>query len=251
METKDSKPKVCPYLGLIDDPKNHISYPYEGNACYRGKKPTQVALSHQRGYCLSDAHTACPGYINGWVDGFPDSLKAFPPTYKRVLKNKWVWAALGLVLLISVYFIFQQQINAMGANLGKAVSSRLTQPTSTAAAEVTSIPTRTPVPPTRTPSPQPTAAATSTLAATDTPIPTPTSTATETPSETTEETIYWVEVITTALNIRTEPLYRADGSNIVARLVEGDRVEVFEEEKGWLRTERGWIFKAYTRKVAD
>ena len=249
MKTKEIKPKVCPYLGLIDDPKNHISYPYEGNACYRGKKPTQVALSHQRGYCLSDAHTACPGYINGWVDGFPDSLKAFPPTYKRVLKNKWVWAALGLVLLISVYFIFQQQINAMGANFGRAVSSRLTEPTSTATVQATSMPTRTPVPPTRTPSPQPTPTATSTMPPTDTP--TPTAAATEISSTTNEEMPYLVEVITTALNIRTEPVYKADGSNIVARLVEGDTVEVFEEEKGWLRTERGWIFKAYTRKVAD
>jgi len=251
MKTKEMKPKICPYLGLIDDPKTSVSYPFEANACYRGKKPTRVALSHQRGYCLCDEHIACPGYLNGWVNGFPDSLKAFPPTYKRVLQNKWVWAALALVLLISVYFIFNQQINALGVNLGRAVSSAFTGPASTATTQFTSVPTRTLVPPTRTASPPPTATATSTTAPTNTPVPTRTPAPTQTPIQAVEATPYFVEVNTEALNIRSEPLYRADGSNIVERLVRGEIIEVFDEQKGWLLTERGWIFKAYTRIVDD
>lgn len=241
-------PKICPYLGLIDDPKTNKDFPYEGNSCFRAKKPTAVVLPYQRGYCLSDEHTSCQGYINGWVNGFPDSLKAHPPTYKRVLQNKWVWLTLAVILLISVYLIFSQQINIMGKNLGRSVASRFTGPTSTA---TILLPSKTLAPPTRTASLTPTTAATSTRVFTETPTPTLTSTATKTPSQMGENTPYMVEVITTALNIRSEPVYMANGSNIVDTLTKGEIIEVYDEQKGWLLTERGWIFKAYTKKVLD
>lgn len=244
-------PKICPYLGLIDDPNNHKDFPYEGNHCYRAKKPTAVVLRYQRGYCLSDEHTGCAGYINGWVNGFPDSLKAHPPAYKSFLRNKWVLGTLAVVLLVSIYFIFPQQINAMGKNLGMAVSSRFTRPTSSAAVQFTSTPSVTPVPPTRTASPAPSATPTSTPVFTETPAPTVTPTITKTVSLADGEFPYLVEVITTALNIRSEPIYMANGENIVERLVQGDIMEVFDEQKGWLLTERGWIFKAYTKEVSD
>ncbi len=244
-------PKICPYLGLIDDPNNHKDFPYEGNHCYRAKKPTALALRYQRGYCLADDHTACAGYINGWVNGFPDALKAHPPVYKRYLRNKWVWAALAVVLLISIYFIFPQQINAMGVNMRRAVSSRFTQSTSSPAILFTNTPTNTSISPTRTASLAPSPTATSTPVFTETPSPTATPTITQTPNQASSEFPYMVEVITTALNIRNEPIYKVNGGNIVERLVQGDIVEVFDEQKGWLLTERGWIFKAYTRKVSD
>lgn len=242
-------PKICPYLGLIDDPNNHKDFPYEGNLCYRAKKPTSVVLRYQRGYCLADEHTTCAGYINGWVNGFPDSLKTHPPVFKRFLLNKWVWAALAVALLASIYFIFPQQINAMGANFQRAVSNRFTRPTT--AVLFTNTPSKTPAPPTRTASPAPSATPTSTPAFTETPAPTATPTITKTVSLADGEFPYLVEVITTALNIRSEPIYMANGENIVERLVQGDIMEVFDEQKGWLLTERGWIFKAYTKEVSD
>ena len=245
--------KICPYLGLRDDPNTNKGYPYEGNICFRAKKPTPVALSQQRGYCLSNEHTACPGYNNGWVNGFPNSLKAYLPTYKRVLQNKWVWLTLAVVLLFGIYFIFQQQINAMWSNLRISVSSRNNEPSSTAAAQSTSMPTRTRVPPTLTASHTPSATETRTSAFTKTNTPTAalTSTATETPSQMTEEPTYMVEVISEALNVRSEPIYMANGSNIVDTLTKDEIIEVFDEQKGWLLTERGWIFKAYTKKILD
>jgi hypothetical protein len=243
------EPKICPYLNLIDDPKTNKDFPYEGNACYRAKKPARVALPYQRHYCLSDEHINCPGYINGWVNGFPDSLKAHPAFFKSVLRNKWVWATLALLLLISVYIIFNQQINAMGSNWRNAVASRFTRPTATATEQFTPIPTSTPVPPTQTESLLVTTTSTSTITVTDTPSPTLTSTATETPTQITEASSYRVEVITHGLNIRSEPVYKVDRSNVVGTLSRGTVVEVFEEQNGWLRIERGWIFKMFTRVV--
>ena len=134
-------PKICPYLGLIDDPNTSTSFPYEGNACYRAKKPTQIALSHQRGYCLSDEHTHCPGYVNGWADGFPKSLQGRKPILRQVLQSKWAWVALVVIILLSLYFIFPQQISAVGKNLVTSVSGWFDRP---AATEVTDTPTNTP-----------------------------------------------------------------------------------------------------------
>lgn len=241
------EPKICPYLGLTDDPNKHKDFPYEGNACYRVKKPTPVSLPHQRGYCLVDEHISCPGYLNGWENGFPDSLRAYPPTYKKVLRNKWVWAALAVVLLFAVYLIFNQQINAAASSWGRAAASRLTAPTPTATLPATKTPTKTPVPPTQTATPLPTPTSTSTAIPTPTRTPSPT----KTPDPAADVFPYRVEVITEALNIRSEPIYKADGSNIITRLVQGEIVEVYDEQKGWLLTDRGWIFKAYTRKVLD
>lgn len=274
-------PKICPYLGLTDDPTSNKDFPYEGNTCYRAKRPTAVALTHQRSYCLCDEHTHCPGYTNGWEGGFPKSLRAYPPTYERILKSKLAWGVFAVVLLVSAYLIFSQQINAMVNNLGSREVSQLTGSQSTENLESTSIPNG----PTRTASlqPIPTSTSASVLAGntggsttgddvgdsptsedggaisnstsagavTVTPTPTFTSTTTETRSQATEVEPYFVEVITTALNIRSEPIYKADGSNILERLVQGEIVEVFDEQKGWLLTEKGWIFKAYTRKIVD
>lgn len=274
-------PKICPYLGLTDDPTSIKDFPYEGNACYRAKKPTAVASIHQRGYCLGDEHTQCPGYTNGWASGFPKSLRAYPPTYERILKSKLAWGIFGVILLVSAYLIFSQPINTMVNSWGRTEVSQLTSSRNTEIPESTSLPIR----PTRTASlePIPTSTSASVLAGntgssttgddigdsptsedagaisnstsasavTATPAPTFTSTHSDVDSKTIEETTYMVEVITTALNIRSEPIYKADGSNILERLALGEIIEVFDEQKGWLLTEKGWIFKAYTRKVDD
>ena len=274
-------PKICPYLGLTDDPTSNKDFPYEGNTCYRAKRPTAVALTHQRSYCLCDEHTHCPGYTNGWTGGFPKSLRAYPPTYERVLKNKLAWGVFAVILLVSAYLVFSQQINAMVNNLGRTEVSQLTGSQSTENLESTSMPNE----PTQTASGQsiPTSTSGSGLAGDTggsttgddigdsaaseyagaisnstsagaiavTPTPTFTSLPPEVPSETTKKEPYMVEVVANALNIRSEPIYKADGSNILERLVKGEIIEVIDEEKGWLLTEKGWIFKAYTKKVRD
>jgi hypothetical protein len=182
-------PKICPYLGLIDDPNTSTSFPYEGNACYRAKKPTQIALSHQRGYCLSDEHTHCPGYVNGWADGFPRSLQGQKSIIHTVLRSKWAWAALAVIVLVALYFIFPQEISAVGKNLYSSVSGWFDRPAVTEAAE-TPTPTSTRESATRTSAagivdtPTPT----NTNTVTNTVTFTPTSTVTLTPTETSTPT---------------------------------------------------------------
>jgi len=178
------EPKICPYLGLIDDPNTSTSFPYEGNACYRAKNPTPVALPHQRGYCLTDEHTACPGYINGWANGFPKSLQAYQPVWQRVLRSKWTYATLAVIVLVSLYFIFPQQISAMGKNLYTSVSGWFERPPAAVVTETaTNTPTGEPTTETEAAAAD-TATQTLTYTSTNTVTVTPTYTLTLTPTET-------------------------------------------------------------------
>lgn len=82
----------CPYLGIIDDPSTHAGFPDESNACHRAKKPVRVSLEYQETHCLCDAYQECPGYINGWENGFPLELRAdYDPTSKNIFKRIQFW----------------------------------------------------------------------------------------------------------------------------------------------------------------
>jgi len=82
----------CPYLGIIDDPTSHKDFPFEGNACHRVKKPVKVATEYQNSHCLCDAYRECPGYTNGWEEGFPIELRAdYDPENKNLIKSILLW----------------------------------------------------------------------------------------------------------------------------------------------------------------
>jgi len=184
------EPKICPYLGLIDDPNTSTAFPYEGNSCYRSKRPVPVSMEHQRTHCLADSHIDCPGYLNGWVNGFPKELRASQPTHMKILENKWLWIALVVLLLGTVGFVFSGQIANAGKSMFSAVGGWFERPTPTATLPPTSTSTRTALPATNTPTLTatatytPTSAFTETSTVTSTSTVTPTETATPTPTAT-------------------------------------------------------------------
>lgn len=65
------------------------------------------------------------------------------------------------------------------------------------------------------------------------------------------EPLYEIEVTANALNVRSSPVYFADGRNIVTTLENGDKREVYRVENGWLRVGEGWISSNYVIKVED
>lgn len=104
---------MCPYVGMIDDPKTSTVFPDNCNACHRADPPRAVVLEHQRIYCLTDRHTECEGYINGWENGFPRSLRNKNcRSHKGTLRRKpaLVWAialaVLGLLVLLGVFVVY-------------------------------------------------------------------------------------------------------------------------------------------------
>src|SRR6266508_1495542 len=52
--------KICPYLGLKDDPSTALDFPSQGNFCHHASPVAPVNGTYQQQYCLSAEHTACP-----------------------------------------------------------------------------------------------------------------------------------------------------------------------------------------------
>jgi LysM repeat protein len=52
--------KICPCLGLQDDPETRFSFPAQRNACHRAATPSPLTLAHQASYCLSAEYRHCP-----------------------------------------------------------------------------------------------------------------------------------------------------------------------------------------------
>ena len=73
-ESMEQNRFICPHLGLIKDPCERDSHPSDSNACHAQKSPARIIQSYQLEFCLTNAHTDCPGYISGWIDGIPKSL---------------------------------------------------------------------------------------------------------------------------------------------------------------------------------
>jgi hypothetical protein len=168
---------ICPYLGLIDDPKTWTSYPSEGNACHAKNKSIPVILTYQRDYCFRAEHTECPGFINGWKNGFPKSLRRGSPPISEYFQKKWVWAALLGIILVIAGVLFYRQI----FNFGRNVLASFARPTETPTPTFTLVPTDTPTL-------TPTLTLTYTATVTETPAITDTATITLTPTETVTET---------------------------------------------------------------
>jgi len=173
---------TCPYLGLIDDPKTNTAFPYVGNACHRIKSPVNVALAYQEDCCLKAAHTQCPGYIHGWENGFPKSLRGSSPGGMRSFWKRWYWLVLvGLIILFlgasyTGFFPWSNlnfMTNVNGWLNPTATPFATMPPTRTATSTLTLTSTMEP---------------TFTTSPTDTPTITQTSTETQTPTETSTAT---------------------------------------------------------------
>jgi LysM repeat protein len=52
----------CPYLGVVDDPASHFSFPEPSQRCAATRKPSRINLSYQTNFCLSERHVECPRY---------------------------------------------------------------------------------------------------------------------------------------------------------------------------------------------
>lgn len=70
----DQNQFICPHLGLLKSPCDRETQPSDANACHALKPPARIIQSYQLEFCLTNAHTDCPGYISGWIDGIPKSL---------------------------------------------------------------------------------------------------------------------------------------------------------------------------------
>jgi hypothetical protein len=157
---------MCPYVGIIDDPKTSTVFPDNCNACHRADPPRAVVLDHQRIFCLTERHTECEGYINGWENGFPRSLRNKNcRSDQGILQSKsakfWgiLLAVLVLLVLLGVFVVYpnldqiailspqtETPVEVIQASATEQVIANTPTPTTTPTVEPTQTPTPTHTP---------------------------------------------------------------------------------------------------------
>ena len=94
---------VCPYLGLIDNPRTCVPYPDGANACHNIEPPVLLAFDHQRITCLQALHRECPGYLYAWKDGVPRSVRQKQSMISPSLREGLAWLLLAIPVIVLVW----------------------------------------------------------------------------------------------------------------------------------------------------
>ncbi len=162
--------RMCPHLGLNDDPATSLAYPSAWNHCHRAHPLAIASLDQQRTHCLTAAHTACPLFLAAGDIPMPGELQSHLEA-NQVSRKAWMRAPVLAILVVVVGVIIWQVIarglfsppSQDGDGASAATQTALsvpvgaTDPTLTPLVEVTSLPPTPTLAPTRLASPTPTA----------------------------------------------------------------------------------------------
>ena len=162
-QTNPDNENTCPHLGFEEDPGTAMAIPAPENFCHRLNPARCPIAQHQREYCLSANHTACPVYTR------ETGSKAVPKNIfhrrKRSLpriKARHILLALllaGAGVLVAMLYSGMIRLPALTSQnpIATAVANtpvlEVLLPTLTPTLVFTPTVTRTPMPPTLTPTP--------------------------------------------------------------------------------------------------
>jgi LysM repeat protein len=148
---KEKTGKVCPYLGLSQDPQTTLAFPSASNLCYHAKPLASPNLQYQRSFCLAGRqHTLCPVFTRSEIAPLPPEISGSPagklipgkPVNPRLL----LWILLACMVLVLCIFggvwLFNGQHGIIAALSGKPGSATPTSgglPLATATFSITNI----------------------------------------------------------------------------------------------------------------
>jgi LysM repeat protein len=99
-------PRICPYLGLMEDGQTALAFPSDWNNCHRCKPLASIRLDHQRNYCLSPQHKNCPVYRQSSRQALPRELRNRGPARPLVGGPLWkVILALSILVLVGSFLL--------------------------------------------------------------------------------------------------------------------------------------------------
>ncbi len=101
MGSKNENPgTMCPHIGLKDDPATSLGYPSAWNYCHRAKPIAVAGLDHQRTYCLTAAHAACPLFLKPESSPMPAELQS--QDVRPVRGNRALWRTVSALVVLAV-----------------------------------------------------------------------------------------------------------------------------------------------------
>lgn len=93
--------KVCPHLGLIQDPQTSLAYPSSWNVCFHARPVAPPNLEHQRLFCQSGQYRDCPVFVKSSVAPLPPDIRLLEK--KPIFRNRVIPPIfLGSIALIFV-----------------------------------------------------------------------------------------------------------------------------------------------------
>jgi hypothetical protein len=161
---KDEK-KICPFLGLKEDPSTVIGFPAITNYCNLAEPPYPPDMSYQETFCLTEEYKTCPFLLSERNGPLPEGIRAprIKPPWGARQWNMVLLAAAVLILAVVAWQVVAQDLitkyftNSSPTSVTTSVSVVITRtrtPTPTDTATLTPTHTNT-VSPTRTPSVSP------------------------------------------------------------------------------------------------
>ncbi len=98
--------RICPYIGLAEDPETSLAFPSELNCCHWATPIEPISLDHQRSFCLSTRFSRC-----GMLE--TREHRALLPTIKlggprQGIPIRWVFGLLVLIGLFAIGYLFFQ-----------------------------------------------------------------------------------------------------------------------------------------------
>ena len=156
MSKKSTSPKICPHLGLTNDPGSHFSYSEAAHRCFATKSPEDISLEHQNEYCLYQTYRSCSRFVEPDTIATTTSSPLDQPketkaaTGQNGIPRLVMWAGLGLIGgLMIVAMIYLGLISNQGTPAVEEEASIVLKPTATirqSTPTTTSIETATPAP---------------------------------------------------------------------------------------------------------
>ncbi len=105
-ETPKDLRRICPFLGLADDPETSLAYPAEQNFCHCAVPPAVPRLDHQAERCLTASFTACPVYSAKAKSPLPAEIRLYPGRKRLHIQTPWLGRVAGALLIaVLIFFI--------------------------------------------------------------------------------------------------------------------------------------------------
>lgn len=98
--------RICPFLGVMEDPDTSLAFPSELNFCHAAEPPAVPRFDHQADRCLALAYLSCPVYTSNPKGPLPAEFRLGTKTggMQIKLRPSWLVRSVGAFVLASLIF---------------------------------------------------------------------------------------------------------------------------------------------------
>lgn len=95
----------CPFLGLVDDPNTHMSFPSDSNCCYHVKPVSAINIEQQQVFCLTGNFENCKIYNRKVLSTLPEEFRVSKNRYRKEKSTNWKLISMIVITTIIILFI--------------------------------------------------------------------------------------------------------------------------------------------------